>query len=113
MSSGVMAERMPGPSGVGSVVLDIGGEVGAAAVYVPAALSGDELEIRAVDEPWCGAHVAVRPRVLADRTVWAALFPALDHGRYEIRVRHRAPTSATTTVAVSGGHVSVSVWQDV
>lgn len=113
MSSVVAAERLPGPSGVGSVVLDIGGEVGAAAVYVPAALSGDELEIRAVDEPWRGTHVAVRPRVLTDRTVWAALFPALHDGRYEIRVRHREPASATTTLTVTGGRVTVSVWQDV
>jgi hypothetical protein len=112
MSGAVTAERMPGPSGVGSVVLDIGGAMGAAAVYVPAALSGDELEIRGVDEPWRGTHVAVRPRVLTDRTVWAALFPALPNGRYEIRVRGGEPGSATTRVAVTGGRVTVSVWQD-
>ena len=36
----------------GSVLLDIGGEVGAAAVHVPASLAGAELEIRPVGEPW-------------------------------------------------------------
>ena len=106
-------ETLPEPSGVGSVVLDIGGEVGAAAIYVPASLAGDEIEIRGIDEPWRGTHVAVRERALPDRTVWAALFPALREGRYEIRVREGDPTGPTSSVAVTGGQVTVQHWDDV
>lgn len=105
-----MVETLPEASGVGSVVLDIGGTVGAAAIYVPAALAGTEIEIRGVDEPWRGTHVAVRERALADRAVWAAVFPALQAGRYEIRVRRADPTGPTTSVVVSGGRVTVRHW---
>jgi hypothetical protein len=105
-------ETLPEPSGVGSVVLEIGGEVGAAAIYVPASLAGDEIEIRPIDEPWRGTHVAVRERVLPDRTVWAALFPALREGSYEIRVREGDPTGPTGSVAVTGGQVTVQHWLD-
>lgn len=105
-------ETLPEASGVGTVVLDIGGEVGAAAIYVPASLAGDEIEIRGVDEPWRGKHVAVRERVLPDRTVWAALFPALNQGRYEIRVKEGDPAGPTGSVDVSGGHVTVQHWLD-
>lgn len=104
------AETLPEASGIGSVVLDIGGEVGAAAIYVPASLAGEEIEIRAVGESWRGTHVAVRERVLPDRTVWAALFPALTEGGYEIRVKDGDPAGSTGTVAVTGGQVTVQHW---
>jgi hypothetical protein len=103
-------ETLPEPSRAGSVVLDIGGEVGAAAIYVPASLAGVEIEIRGVEEPWCGTHVAVRERLLPDRTVWAALFPALREGSYEIRVKDGDPLGPIGSVAVSGGRVTVQHW---
>jgi hypothetical protein len=106
-------ETLPEPSGVGSVVLDIGGEVGAAAIYVPASLAGDEIEIRACGDPWRGTHVAVRQRVLPDRTVWAALFPALSEGSYEIRVKEGDPDGPTGSLAVTGGQVTVQHWLNV
>jgi hypothetical protein len=105
-------ETLPEPSGVGTVLLDIGGEVGAAAIYVPASLAGEEIEIRGVDEPWRGTHVAVRERPLSDRTVWAALFPALSQGSYEIRVRGGDPTTPTARVRVTGGQVTAQHWCD-
>jgi hypothetical protein len=104
-------EILPEASRVGTVVLDIGGEVGAAAIYVPASLAGLEIEIRGVDEPWRGTHVAVRERLLTDRTVWAALFPSLTQGDYEIRVREWGAESPTATVAVVGGRVTAQHWQ--
>jgi hypothetical protein len=101
---------MPEASGVGTVVLDIGGEVGAAAIFVPAELAGDEIEIRRLDEPWCGTHVAVRERTLPDGAVWAALFPALTAGRYEIRIKAGDPDGPTGTFEVTGGQVSNEHW---
>jgi hypothetical protein len=103
-------ETLPEPSGSGSVVLDIGGEVGAAAVYVPASLDGLEIEIRRDDESWAGRHVAVRERVLPDRVVWAALFPSLVEGRYEFRVRDGEPDGPTDFFDVSGGRVTTQHW---
>lgn len=104
-------ETLPESSGPGSVVLDIGGEVGAAAVYVPASLAGLEIEIRRDDEAWAGQHVAVRERVLPDRVVWAALFPSLRQGSYEIRVRGGDPDGPTDTFDVAGGRVAARHWQ--
>lgn len=103
-------ETLPEASGSGSVVLDIGGEVGAAAIYVPASLAGEEIEIRAIGAAWTGMHVAVRERMLPDRTVWAALFPALRAGGYQIRVKDGDPVGPVGTVAVAGGRVSVQHW---
>jgi hypothetical protein len=105
-------ETLPEPSGPGSVVLDIGGEVGAAAVYVPASLAGFEIEIRRDDEEWAGRHVAVRERVLPAGSVWAALFPSLIEGIYQIRVRGGDPAGPTATLAVTGGRVTTRRWLD-
>jgi hypothetical protein len=105
-------EALPEPSGPGSVVLDIGGEVGAAAVYVPTWLAGFEIEIRRDDEEWAGRHVAVRERVLPAGSVWAALFPSLVEGIYQIRVRGGDPAGPTATLAVTGGRVTTRHWLD-
>jgi hypothetical protein len=105
-----VVETLPEPSGIGSVVLDIGGEVGAAAIYVPASLTGEEIEIRAIGTEWAGTHVAVRERTLPDRTVWAALFPALPAGGYQIRVKGTDPSGPVGSVTVAGGRVSVQHW---
>jgi hypothetical protein len=92
------------------VVLDIGGEVGAAAVYVPASLAGFEIEIRRTGESWAGRHVAVRDRLLPGRVVWAALFPSLVEGSYEIRVRGADPDGPTDRFEVVGGRVTSRHW---
>jgi hypothetical protein len=113
MAGKVATEVMPDPSGVGSVILDIGGDIGAAAVFVPASLAGLEIEIRRDGEPWEGRHVAVRERQLPDAAVWAALFPSLEAGDYEIRVRHADPDGPTTHFTVAGGRVATVYWPDV
>ncbi|HEX3908183.1 MAG TPA: hypothetical protein VHW92_09670 [Mycobacteriales bacterium] len=112
MAAGAATETLPEPSGPGTVVLDIGGDVGAAAVYVPATLAGVEIEIRRDGEAWEGRHVAVRERQLPDAAVWAALFPTLDSGDYEIRVRHGDPAAPSTRFTVAGGRVTTVHWRD-
>jgi hypothetical protein len=62
-------ETLPDPSGPGSVLVDIGGDVGAAVVTTPPSLDGEEIEIRPDPGEWTGRHVAVRPRPLPDRTI--------------------------------------------
>jgi hypothetical protein len=105
-------ETLPPPSGAGSVVLEIGGDIGAAAVYVPASLADLEIEIRVAGEQWTGRHVAVRERRLPDGAVWAALFPSLAHGSYEVRVREHGDAGPAQELVVAGGRVTTVNWPD-
>jgi hypothetical protein len=91
-------------SEVGSVVLDIGGDLGAAIVRTPANLAGLEVEIRREGTPWDGTHVAVRARSVPGGEVYAALFPGLPQGRYEVRVRGD-DEGLVATVDVEGARV--------
>jgi hypothetical protein len=95
-----------GTSDLGSVVLDIGGDRGAAIVRTPQSLDGLEIEIRRRGTAWDGTHVAVRPRRMPDGLMYAALFPELAEGNYEVRVRGGSPGGTTSTLAVQGGRVS-------
>jgi len=95
-----------GTSEMGSVVLDIGGDLGAAIVHTPAALDGFEIEIRRREDSWDGTHVAVRPRRTPDDVVYAALFPELTQGDYEVRVRGGVADGPSAIFAIEGGRVS-------
>ncbi len=86
-------------------MLDIGGDVGAAIVRAPAALVGSEIEIRRGGAPWDGTHVAVRARHIPEGEVYAALFPALGHGSYEVRRRGDAE-GPVASLDVEGGRVA-------
>jgi len=101
-------EAPSGPSAAASVVADIGGDVGAAVVYVPAALAGHELEVRAVGTDWTGAHTGIRERRVGDAPVWAAFFGSLAAGRYEVRVRGHGVRALE--LAVRGGEVAEARW---
>ncbi|MFZ0251045.1 MAG: hypothetical protein WAL61_13945 [Acidimicrobiales bacterium] len=101
-------DHLTGTSEVGSVVLDIGGDLGAAIVRTPATLAGLEVEIRRRGTPWDGTHVAVRARRIPGGEVHAALFPGLAQGSYEVRVRG-ASDGPTSSVRVEGGRVSESL----
>ncbi len=96
--------HLDGPSEKGSVLLDIGGDVGAAIVRTPASLVGCEIEIRRCGTAWDGTHVAVRERRVSGAAVHAALFSGLGHGDYEVRIRGEAD-SPTVTFTVEGGRV--------
>jgi hypothetical protein len=95
------------PSERGSVVVDIGGDVGAAIVSTPASLVGSEIEIRRCDAAWDGTHVAVRERHVSGGVQHAALFPCLEHGNYEVRLRGDA-AGPVSTLTVEGGRVSAT-----
>lgn len=94
-----------GPSEAGGVILDIGGDIGAAIVRTSPTLAGSEIEIRRAGDPWAGIHTAVRERRLPNGAMYAALFGALVSGHYEIRVRDY-PTSPVVSVEVEGGKVT-------
>lgn len=93
-----------------AVLLDIGGDVGAAVVTVPAALAGAEIEARPVGGHLHHLpHVAVVARPAPDGTVLhSAVFGELTAGTYELYRRPAGPVRLR--VAVVGGAVTEAVW---
>lgn len=101
-------------AGQGPVLLDIGDDVGALVVFAPAALAGQEIEIRtrttalASEEPGPPQHVSVLPRQGADLTRYAAVFGALPAGDYELALRPAGPVQLVLTVP--GSRVTEVNW---
>jgi len=103
-----MSFETSGPS-LGPVVLDIGGDVGAAIVVASKELDGDEIEIRRVGRSWDGTHVAVRARPWLGEPVYAAVFGSLPSGPYELRLRGRVDGSVHS-IDVRGGAVTETLF---
>lgn len=121
-----------------SVLLDIGGDIGALVIEMPAELEGLEIELRPTgravphepedakghsnDELDHGhhsghhdghhhglPHVAVVPRPTPEGdTVHSVVFYEVSEGRYELYVRPDGPVQLT--VDVSGGKVTYATW---
>ena len=99
-------------AGQGSVLLDIGGEVGALVVTMPAAMVDVEVEIRSVggdhhvDQHH--PHVAVVERPVVGAVVPSLVFPEVVEGRYELYVK--GADLVELTVEVAGGEVTTVAW---
>jgi hypothetical protein len=94
-------------SGEATVVLDIGGSVGALIVNAPEAMAGMEIDLAPHDPSVRPVHTAVRPREVSGRTWWAAVWPALHAGTYTFLT----PDGSTwTEVVVRGGEVLTVDW---
>jgi hypothetical protein len=95
-------EFVPGPSGAGTVVLDLGAGVGALILDTPAELAGREIEI----SPAGGGasarrtHSLVRERRTGAGLSYAAVYPGVAAGDYT--VWQDAVTPAATITIVSG-----------
>lgn len=136
--------------GEGTVLLDIGGDIGALVVSTSVALDGAEIEIVPTgatphadpdswshghdhaDDPAAGAagtglagsvghhhppghpphllHVGVHRRPGPGGSRWAAVFPELHAGTYDLRLRPDGPVRLS--VPVTGGQVTEAVWPD-
>jgi hypothetical protein len=72
------------PSGQGTVVLDIGANVGALIVHTNAAQAGVEIELARRGETKAFVHTEVRERRLPDGSVYAGVFPAVAIGDYTL-----------------------------
>jgi hypothetical protein len=116
-------------AGQGSVLLDIGGDVGALVVTMPRAMVDTEVEIRPVgvahhlghadhDGGHLGhahhhgghlAHVAVVERPVADGTIPSLVFGELTAGRYDLFAKGH-PDHVVLTVDVRGGEVAGATW---
>ena len=105
-----MTESVAGPTGPGSVVMELGADIGALVLYTPPGLDGEEIEISRDDEPGhARTHSQVRPRPLPGETVYAAVYPGLRAGCYTIWRDERTPAA---TVSVTGGQVSSCQWPE-
>jgi hypothetical protein len=106
-----MTEPAAGPSGPGTVIMELGADIGALILFTPAEMDGEEIEISCDDEPGevggRRTHSQVRPRQMPGETRYAAVYPGLPAGRYTVwRDEHRP----AATVTISGGQVSNCRW---
>lgn len=119
-------------AGQGSVLLDIGGDVGALVVTMPTGMEGVEVEIRPVaglhlsdehqqqhqhDEEGAHGHshdhahhphVAVVNRPVGEDRVPSLVFPELVVGRYELYLK--GTTDVRLVADVVGGEVATQDW---
>jgi len=97
-------------AGQGPVMLDIGGDIGALVVTAPAALHGQEIEIRPVDRPAPThlPHAAVLRRRIPNGVQHSAVFAGLTAGSYALYRRPDGPVALTVTV--TGGEVCHASW---
>jgi len=110
-----MTEPAAGPSGPGTVIMEVGAGVGALILYTPADLDGEEIEISRDEPAGPGSrrthsrrtHSRVRPRHMPGETRYAAVYPSLPAGRYTV---WRDEHSPAVTVTVTGGQVSSCHW---
>ena len=101
-----MTEPAAGPSGPGTVVLELGPGIGALVLYTPAGLDGTEIEISR--EPGSRrTHSQVRARHMPGGTRYAAVYPGLPAGRYTV---WRDEHNPATTVTVAGGQATNCHW---
>jgi hypothetical protein len=104
-----VTESRPGPSGPGSVLLDIGDDVGALIIITPAAMAGEEIHISPVRDPAGRTHAVVRERRLGPASSHAAVYPALPAGEYTI---WREAGHAAGTVRIDGGAATSYRWAE-
>jgi hypothetical protein len=100
-----MNEHNHGPSAVGSVVLNLGGDIGALIIQAEADLLGVEIDISPLDGtgPTLRTHSMVRERQTVPQPRYDAVYPDLPAGRYTIW--HDAHTPAGT-VTITGGQIT-------
>ena len=93
------------PPGI-SVVLDIGGEVGALVVYLASVPPGGELEARPVGDDSRRFHTGVHTRSSDQGDVLVAIFPEVLGGTYELLdVKGSPDAQPIAEVTVLGGEV--------
>ena len=103
-----MAEPVAGPSGPGTVVMDVGGDIGALILYTSAEMDGREIEISPDGQPAARrTHSQVRARHMASVTRYAAVYPGLHAGAYTIWDAQDRPAAS---VVITGGEVASCRW---
>jgi hypothetical protein len=90
-----------------TVVLDIGQDVGALIIYTNAELHGREIEVSPRGS-LTRVHVEVLERRINGQPVFAAVFPGLRAGDYDIWECFPTPGG---TVTIAGGRVATVDWR--
>jgi len=86
-----------------SVVLDIGEDVGALVLYTPAELFGHEIEVSPLGPPGSDTrrtHSAVLERSCNGRVLYAAVYPELPVGDYQVHA------DGSPRFTIQPGHVA-------
>ncbi len=105
-----MAEHAAGPTGPGTVIMELGADTGALILYTPAGLDGAEIEISRHGDPAARrTHSRVRQRPVADVTRYAAVYSSLRAGEYTI---WRDEDHPAATVTIAGGKITSCRWPD-
>jgi hypothetical protein len=99
------AETAAGPSGSGTVVLELGPGAGALILHTPADMNGAEIDISTASGS--RTHSIVRPRHVAGGTQYAAVYPRLAPAEYTI---WRSDGTPAADVAVTAGAVATARW---
>ncbi len=98
-------------AGQGSVLLDIGDDVGALVVTMPAGMEGVEVEIRPA-QPRPGhvhhPHVAVVNRPTQSGDVPSLVFPEVRQGSYGLHLKET--DEVRLLVSINGGEVTSVEW---
>jgi hypothetical protein len=97
------------PSGQGTVMLDIGGEIGALIIHTAARFHGHEIEISPAGEPSQRQHAAVRARYVRGGVAYCVVIDGLTQGRYAIWADGPEPL---TEIDVHGGTVAEFAWPE-
>ena len=96
------------PSTVGSVILDVGGDIGAVIVSAVEEQCGLEIELVAPAAGVALTHTEVRERRLHEGSVYAAVFPGVPSGAYHLR----DPDGRLSPVLVRGGEITAAPWPE-
>jgi quercetin dioxygenase-like cupin family protein len=100
------SEPAAGPSGPGTVMLELGPGAGALILHTPPELNGAEIDITS-DADGRRTHSQVRPRHVTGGTRYAAVYPDLPPGSYTLWHDH---VRAALTVTVTGGAITSATW---
>ena len=97
-------------AGEGTVLLDIGGEIGALVVIMPASMLGEEVEIRPTGSEWHDhlPHVAVIDRPGLHARQPSLVFPEVVEGTYDLS--RKGTSEVVLTAEISGGSVTFESW---
>jgi hypothetical protein len=108
-----VTEHTHGPTGPGTVIMELGADIGALILYTPADLDGAEIEISRPADPADPAarrtHSQVRQRPVAGVTRYAAVYSSLPAGQYTIWRDEDRPAA---TVTVTGGQITSCRWPE-
>ncbi|MCW2933420.1 MAG: glycosylphosphatidylinositol specific phospholipase d1 [Actinomycetia bacterium] len=102
-------EHAAGATGAGTVILELGGDVGVLVLVAPAPLLGREIEISPADDGDSAAstsqrtHSLVRERITGSGKGYAAVYPGIPAGRYIV---WRDADTPAGRITIEGGEVA-------